>query len=282
MMRGKNWASDFVFPIKLLFGLGSLVAFFSNNHSHLFEFATPFCWLVLYPFSEDGTSQLIFPRTLLCTTAVIQTLYAFPVAGSQVSFIQVLLTVVGIVCIGDFLLWFNARYALGLGRYRLVRVSGLVLLLFLGLDYLYLAYVQREIYESLPSLNLAGAARIHLQRDQARDYQWLTASAIHYCDILVGLPNIPSLNFWTAMDPPARMTGDAWTLVLTNKEQMEIVSALSGHPRACAVYNPDILAIWDRNHRDLSGLPLVRFIDDNFKTVGSMDNYFFSSGKSEI
>jgi hypothetical protein len=273
--RGKNRISELVFPFKLVFGLGVFASIISYNHSHVFAFATPFCWLVLYPISKGSPSRLVFPRTLLCTTAVIQTLYAYPVAGSQIFFIRILLIVVATVCVGDFFLWFSAKYAFGLQQVRLMRLAGLVFLLFAVLGYLYMSYRQRKEYESLPALNLAGATRIHLRIQQARDYQWLTQSAINYCDILVGLPNIPSLNFWTAMEPPARMNSDAWILVLTDKEQIDIVSALSTHPRACAIYNPDIVEIWDRNHRDLSGLPLVRYIHDNFKSVGSMDNYFF-------
>ena len=53
-----------------------------------------------------------------------------------------------------------------------------------------MSYSQYKQYESLSALNLAGAERIHLPEQQARDYQWLTQSAIDYCDVLVGLPNL--------------------------------------------------------------------------------------------
>ena len=77
------------------------------------------------------------------------------------------------------------------------------------------------------------------------------------------------------MNPPARLNSDAWILVLSDREQLEIELALSKHASACAIYNPEILAFWNRNHRDLSGLPLVRYIHDQFKPVGSMDNFVF-------
>ena len=141
------------------------------------------------------------------------------------------------------------------------------------MDYAYIAYAQRESYNSLPALNLAGASRIHLNDRQAREYQWLTRSSISYCDILIGLPNIPSLNFWAAMNPPGRLNADAWMLVLTDQEQLEIELELSKHPKACAIYNPEILGFWNRNGRDMSGLLLVRYIHDEFKPVGSMDNF---------
>jgi len=275
-MKNKgNWSSKYLFPIKLLFGLGVIAALFSTNRSQLLAFATPFCWLLLYPLPENGVSGLVFWRTLLCTTAVIQTLCAYPVAGSQVLFIRVLLLVVGVICIGDFWLWFAAEYTFGLRQPRLPRIAGSVALFCLVLDYAYIAYAQRESYNSLPALNLAGAGRIHLNDQQAREYQWLTRSSVNYCDILIGLPNIPSLNFWAAMNPPGRLNVDAWMLVLSDQEQLEIELELSKHPHACAIYNPEILGFWNRNGRDMSGLPLVRYIHDEFKPVGTMDNFVF-------
>jgi hypothetical protein len=270
-----NWRSRYLFPIKLLFGLGIIAALFSTNRSQLLAFATPFCWLLLYPLPESGVSGLVFWRTLLCATAVIQTLCAYPVAGSQVLFIRVLLLVVGVICIDDFWLWFAAKYAFGLRQPRLIRIAGSVALFCLVLDYAYIAYAQRESYNSLPALNLAGASRIHLNDQQAREYQWLTRSSVNYCDILIGLPNIPSLNFWAGMNPPGRLNVDAWMMVLSDEERSEIELDLSKHPKACAIYNPEVLSFWNRNDRDLSGLPLVRYIHDEFKPVGSMDDFVF-------
>ncbi len=198
---------------------------FFKNYSHLLALATPFCWLLLYPLPENGAPRLVFSRTLLCTTAVIQTLYAYPVAGSQVLFIRILLIIAGVICIDDFWLWFAAKYDFGSRHPVLLRIAGSVALLCLVLDYGYIAYVQRESYNSLPALNLAGASRIHLSDQQAKEYQWLTRSSINYCDILIGLPNIPSLNFWTGMNPPAGLNIDAWVLVLSDKSNWRLNSS---------------------------------------------------------
>jgi hypothetical protein len=270
-----SWSSKCLFPIKLLYGLGVIAALFLVNASQLFAFATPFCWLVLYPLPENGVSRLVFPRTLLCTTAVLQTLYAYPVAGSQIVFIRILLMVVGVICVDDFWLWFAAEYDFGFRQHWLLRIAGSVALFYLLFGYAHMAYVQRKSYNSLPALNLAGASRIHLSDRQARDYQWLTRSSVSYCDILIGLPNIPSLNFWAGLDPPGRLNVDAWMMVLSDKEQLDIELELSKHPNACAIYNPEILGFWNRNGRDMSGLPLVRYIHDEFKPVGTMDNFVF-------
>ena len=187
-----------------------------------------------------AVSRLVFRRTLLCTTAVIQTLCAYPVAGSQIFFIRILLIVVGVICIDDFWLWFAAKYDFAFRQHWLLRVAGSVALFCLVLDYAYIAYVQRESYNSLPALNLAGASRIHLNDQQAREYQWLTRSSVNDCDILIGLPNIPSLNFWAGMNPPGRLNIDAWMLVLSDKEQLEIeLDAIKTPKRVCHLQSGD-------------------------------------------
>ena len=65
----------------------------------------PFSWLILYAPTQETRSSQAFPRTLLCSIAVLQILYAYPIAGSQVGFVQVPLIIVAMVCLGDFLLW---------------------------------------------------------------------------------------------------------------------------------------------------------------------------------
>ena len=134
-----------------------------------------------------------------------------------------------------------AKYDFGSRHLGLLRIAGPVALVCLVLDYGYIAYIQRESYNSLPALNLAGASRIHLSDRQAKEYQWLTRSSVNYCDILIGLPNMPSLNFWTGMNPPAGLNIDAWVLVLSDREQLGIELALSKHANACAIYNPENL-----------------------------------------
>ena len=65
---------------------------------------TPFSWLILFPTSEQDALPEAFSRTLLCSTTVLQTLYAYPVGSSQQDFIQILLIVAGEHLPGRFLL----------------------------------------------------------------------------------------------------------------------------------------------------------------------------------
>ena len=59
----------------------------------------------------------------------------------------------------------------------------------------------------------------------------------------------------------------------TNEEQAAISSELSLHPRACAFYNPQLVAFWNRTHQNMDTLPLARYLHENFKVVGSLDDF---------
>ena len=79
------------------------------------------------------------------------------------------------------------------------------------------------------------------------------------------------------MNPPARLNIDAWMLVLSDKEQLEVDSrAIESTPTRVPFTIRQILAFWSHNRRDISGLPLVRYIHDEFKPVGSMGHFVFS------
>ena len=74
-------------------------------HRRLLTIVTPFAWLLLFEPNEEEDSSQAFPRRLLAILTVLQTMYAYPVAGSQASVIQILLVVTVVVCAGDSLAW---------------------------------------------------------------------------------------------------------------------------------------------------------------------------------
>jgi hypothetical protein len=80
--------------LKVLFGGGALAVAMAAPDA-LPWLVPPFCWLLLFPPSEGEVSaRQGFPRSLLAATAVMQTLYAYPIAGSQAIFIRTILIMV--------------------------------------------------------------------------------------------------------------------------------------------------------------------------------------------
>ena len=234
---------------------------------------TPFSWLVLYSPTEESGSSQSFPRTLLCSVAGLQTLYAYPVAGSQIGFIQIPLIVVAIVCLGDFLLGRRSKQpAL---PSPIPRLLATMLLLCIPVSYLVIAGIQRRTYDSLTPLAFPGAKRIHLPEVQARDYHWLFRNIQANCDIFFGMPELPSLHIWTNSPPPAGLVADGWMLVYTDEDQAAISSELSMHPKACVFYNAQLVGFWNPSLQNMDALPLARYIHRSFKVVGSLDDFSF-------
>lgn len=247
-------------------------ALWPNILPPLFEFVVPFCWLILYtpPDSQLGVND--FARTLLCVLTILQTLYAYPVAGSQIEFIQVLPYLVVLVCLYDFALWLQKR-APAMPKF-LVQVCALTVLFFVVGRYVAMAAHERQQYHAMPSLQLPGATRIHLPEAQAQDYRWLVDQLNAHCDVFIGFPEFPSLHLWTGSEPLDGMDMDDWMLSISEKQQTAAAAVLSQHPNACMVYNPAILVFWNRPPRaDLFSLPLVRYLHQNFKVVGTTGQF---------
>jgi hypothetical protein len=269
--RRKHAVEPQLYYLKLIFALLAGVVVFGLNHS-LLGFVTPFCWLVLYaPSNSDGDVQA-FPRALLCSVTVLQTLYAYPTTGYQAKFIQVLLIVVVVICLGDFFRWQQDRHPIGMPAF--LRVTTSMLLLCVPAYYLTTAYVQRRSYDSMISLALPGAERIHVSPVVEQDYAWLVRNIRAHCDVFVGLPEIPSLHVWTAMNPVRGLENDAWFVTATEKQQEAASAVLSQHPDACAIYNPDIVTFWNRSRQDIHAAPVARYIDEHFKVVGATHRYY--------
>ncbi len=267
----KSRREDEVLYLKLALTIFTVVALFFGMPP--FKLVLPFCWLVLYGRADNASVSNTFPRTLLCTVTVLQTLYAYPIAGSQMSFIQVLPIIAVMTCSGDLLQWQQKR--LSIIPPMLIRAASLVLLLCVAASYLVIARSERKFYDSLPSLQLRGAGRIHLYPAQARDYRWLAQNLNDHCDIFMGFPELPSLHIWTGRDPLAGLDVDDWMLTASNEQQIAASAVLSQHPDACAIYNPDLVGFWNRTHQNWDSLPLVRYLHENFKVVGASGQFYF-------
>jgi hypothetical protein len=267
----KGQIKDGLLYFKLAVSVVTVIALYYGTPPY--RLVLPFCWLVLYDHSEDAGASNAFPRTILCTVTVLQTLYTYPAPGSQMGFIQVLPIIVAMTLLGDLLRWQQQK--LSTIPPVLVRAATTMLLLWVAGSYLVIARSERKFYDSLPALQLRGAGRIHLYPAQARDYPWLVQNLNEHCDIFMGFPEVPSLHIWTGKDPLAGLEFDDWILIVSDRQQIAASAVLSQHPNACAIYNPDLVAFWNRTHQNWDSIPLVRYLHENFKVVGATGQFYF-------
>ena len=109
---------------------------------------------------------------------------------------------------------------------------------------------------------------------EAAEYRWLVRNLLGNCDHFIGYPGLPSLNFWTGKSGPGSFWEADW-LYDTAEEQRGVIRDLERFPNACVIYDPELVKFWNRGNMDLSGLPLVRYIEAGFKTVGGKGDYSF-------
>jgi hypothetical protein len=278
--NGKGRAETLLAHFRVLFG-GAALLIALLTPGILLGFVTPFCWLLLCPADDTGR-RVTHARMLLATAAVLQTLYAFPVAGSQTYFLRVLLILVAAISLFDGLRSLTRPARLAPMVRRFARPAAAATLAGVALAYPVLAYRASRLYASLTPLEMPGAERIHAEREEAEDYQWLVARLRQNCDTFVGLPGIPSLYFWTgkpmpgpAHGPPGPLSMDAWMLTHSPGEQQAIADDLSRYPNACAVYTPGGLAFWSKAGLDPGSWPLANYILTHFKTIGQTGDYQF-------
>jgi hypothetical protein len=267
-------------PFQVLFGASGLLIALAVP-GLLLGFVTPFCWLLLYP-QADAPPRQAYARLLLCFAAVLQTLYAYPIAGSQTYFLRVLPVLAAAISLFDGLHSFPQPATVAAMVRRFARPATAATLATVALAYPLLAYRAKQAYGALTPLGMPGAERIHVEKKEAEDYQWLVASLRQDCDTFVGLPGIPSLYFWTGKPlpgfvhrPPGPLNFDNWMYTFSSAQQQAIVDDFSRHPNACAVYHPSGVDFWNKGKLDVRGWPLANYILTHFKTIGQTGDYQF-------
>ncbi len=263
----------------LVGGAGLLAAFV--HPTYLLGLVAPFCWLILYP-PRPLDPRAAGARVLLCTTAVLQALVAYPMAGSQSGFIRILLLLVTVVLLHDGLGGLSAAFSGVPVLARCGEPAAIAVLAGIWLTYPFLAYRSQALYGALIPLGMPGAVRIHVTADEAAEYRWLVDHLSRSCDTFVGLPQYPSLYFWTGKPlpglvhrPPGALSMDTWMLTHSAEEQQVTVDDLEHHPNACAIYSPMGVWFWYKGPSDLSGSPLAQYILTRFKVVDRKGDYSF-------
>ncbi len=262
--------------LKFSFAVG--VAFLSAANlrplqlSALISFATPFVWLVV--LSPSGTNKLSgFSRAMLGLVTVIQVLYAYPVAGTQVQFSAILIIAVASVCFADSILVIVAW----LPRWRapdlLLAIRAGLTLLLAGVYILY-AWTAFRRYDQFEPVNLPGAHRLHLETSTAAALRELVMRTNASCRTLVTVPGMLSFYFWTGLPVPSSTDYQPWIADLSDAEQNALVEDLSGVPQVCVIYNQNLIEFW-RQGKDISSKPMMRFIESSFHQTFESAGYRF-------
>ena len=86
------------------------------------------------------------------------------------------------------------------------------------------------------------------------------------------MPGLDSFYFWARKEPPNDLNVSAWIILLDAQAQERIWRAANVHPGLMVVRNRRLIRSWVGG-RSVDQLPLVRHIEENFKTVATYGSY---------
>ncbi len=185
--------------------------------------------------TPDGFEKLDFARALLPALAILQSLHAFPIAGSQAAWAALPLVPVGAMCIGDGLA------QLGLTRARMQLATSLLFLTF-AVSWLPPAWQQsRAAYASSVPLGLPGASLVHVPADQAALLRQVTQSLRDNCDTFISLPGLDSFYIFGQLQPPSPLPSRWMWLIDDVPHQQALVEASKRITRLCVAENDSLM-----------------------------------------
>jgi hypothetical protein len=262
--------------VKLAFGVAVLLMCATDRYAGLLNFAPPFLWLVAArPSNVSSGERYTSANAMLALLGTIQALYAYPVAGSQVNFVAVLIIVVAGISFWDGLSWCLCdRVQVRPNRTwkwvpTAVQVAAVMSIAGLNLA---CAWNARIIYESFSALDFPGATNVRVEADKATALRAIISRINSSCGTLITEPGLFSFHLWTGKPSPPGVDHQVWMSLLADTAQSSIVREIARDPRACVVYQQDVVDLWIHS-MDVSAKPLVRFIHENFEPVFEGSGY---------
>jgi hypothetical protein len=261
--------------LKLAFGIAVIPLCATDRYGGLLNFATPFLWLVaVRPMNAANNSVQAPTRALLALLAVIQALYAYPVAGSQVGLVAVFMIVIAGICFWDAVAWWrSSRFGTRFNRnwkWAPLVVRGTAAVLIAGVS-ISIAWNARRTYQSFAALDFPGARHVRVEPEKAAALRAIVSRINSSCGTLVTEPGLFSFHLWTGKPSLPGLDHQVWML-LDDASQDAIVREIAGDPRACVVYHQEVVDFWTRG-TNVSAKPGVRFIRENFETVFEGSGY---------
>lgn len=213
-----------------------------GGHAAQIGYATPFLWLLLMTPDRTPGAAALFARAALACVGALQTLQAYPVAGSQVSLATVPIAIAVLIALDDGLKVLAAilKFPLAHTALRAACVSAAVYLSWLAIPGESWRYAYRTGY----GLRLPGAERLRLTRDEVARYQWLAGSAGTNCETLQTVPGLYSLNAWSGVAAPTHANATAWLTLLPAGQRERIWTAAASNPHACIIVNRELASNW--------------------------------------
>ena len=271
---------DWVDGLRCIVGLCVIGLLITNPSSSHFRLTLPYI-VVLLPLGLIPTKSSLWPQTdclprlFVASLAATQFLQLYPVAGSQTNIAAVPLLLWAFLCVHDGA---NGFFRLAAPKADWLEqtcskesILGGVIVCAIPLLMLHDGTLHRH-YHAL-SLSLPGASSLHLSMGEEDTYQVLAKDIQTNCNVLFTMPGMGSFNFWSEVPTPNGLNLTAWMKGLSLDQQQEILQILQRDPKACVIYNADLIGFWKTTPDDLEKLPLARYILYEMPKVSRKQGY---------
>jgi hypothetical protein len=239
--------------------------------SSTFLLALPLAWIAARaPRGEEHASTNAYFRLFVPALAILETLQAYPIAGTQTWMAALGLVPLGAIILSDGLRQLALAHAarpVSLGPATWVpRAAVLINVAF----FLLFGFVAITGFARGTPLDLRGAQLVRVPANQGTQMRALVASINRECSSFITLPGMDSFYIWTAQSPPAEVTAEGWWYLLNGHEQQALVQQVETKQRLCVVKNQRVIEFW---RRPVPQLPMAEFIDREFVVAGSYGDY---------
>ena len=247
-------------------GLGAVLLLVRTD----LAFVVPFLPLGVIPITRRAWQfSEWFPRLFVADLAATQFLQTYPVAGSHIGIVSVPVLLWAFVCVAD-----GVDELGGLGRASRAVYNG-------AAGAFVLVVVAAVMWHSglrwtgypYPATRLKGAAGLHLPPQQAETYRFLAGTIAANCSVLYTMPRLHSFNIWSGVPQPRDSEAPLALQMYTWEGQKQVLDQLRSDEGACALYNGELVRLWQTTSQDLARLPLVSYVLHEMPTAAEKGGY---------
>ncbi|MCF7759729.1 MAG: hypothetical protein K9M98_04425 [Cephaloticoccus sp.] len=274
--RQRAWIIHLVAILRLLLVIGFFASTYlgiENSYApYSFLYGLPFVWLMVVPLGPVKSATLHQAKLWLTWVFIWQTLHAYPVAGSQMSWGSFLWVPLAMVGCHEALNYLTGKMGLwGRGGQN---VSGGVFATASILLLLHLGYVGGYRYFTGQSLGLTGGKNLRISDKLAGAYRIIDKNVRLHGGSLFSYPGMFSFNLWTGHPTPTPANVTHWFSLLSVAQQQAIIDKLQADDRAVIVVQNYLVKLLIEHGHPPQGI-LERYLMQNFRPVFRIDSFEF-------
>jgi hypothetical protein len=238
--------------------------------------ALAFIWVALIPLGKEDP-KVAFGRLFLPLLATLQSLHAFPVAGSQLGWSLFLLTTVAALCVGNGIRGLALATEGAWERWAAIALASLATLI--AAQFLINTQLE-EPYEfahflyteaGRESVDLPGSGTIRIAPEELNTLRGVTDALEENCGAFLTEPGLGSFYLWTGREPPTGMFATAWTTLWDDKIQDRVIDETKDIKGLCLLRNFPLAEAW--SYGPVPPGPLVEYLEEGFKPVTTVGSY---------